>query len=131
MKVKDYMTKGIIDCDIDDEISGIAQIMESNNVGFLAVSEDEKIVGVITDRDLVIGPVMDEEEKISDYINKDIVSVDKNDDINKALELMRENKIKRLLVTDKEKYVGVLSISDLFKSDNNEEILNTLREIKN
>lgn len=130
MKVKNYMTKEVIDCEIDDDVSEVANIMEENNIGFLAVCEDEEIVGVITDRDLVVGPVADEEESIEEYITRDIVKIDKNKEITEALNLMRENKIKRLLVTDKDKYVGVLSISDLFKSDLKEEILETLIEIK-
>lgn len=130
MKVKNYMTKEVIDCEIDDDVSEVANIMEENNIGFLAVCEEEEIVGVITDRDLVVGPVADEEESIEEYVTRDIVKIDKNKEITEALNLMRENKIKRLLVTDKDKYVGVLSISDLFKSDLKEEILETLIEIK-
>lgn len=130
MKIKDYMTSDIVKCDINDEISTIAEIMDSNNVGFVAVLENDEIIGVITDRDIVIGPVMDNTTSIEDFVNKNIISLDKNDDVNKALLTMRENKIKRILVTDDERYTGVLSIYDLFDTDLKDEIFNTLREIK-
>ena len=74
MKIKDYMTKGIVCCDIEDNISTIAEIMDSNNIGFIAVLSNDKIIGVITDRDLVIGPTLDNEASIEDYINKNIIS---------------------------------------------------------
>ena len=89
-----------------------------------------KIIGVITDRDIVIGPVMNNESSIEDFISKNIISIDENSDILDALTLMKENKVKRLLITKKEKYTGVLSLSDLLDSDYNQEIINTLKEIK-
>ena len=131
MKVKDYMTKGIANCDINDEISTIAEIMDSNNIGFVPVLEEDEIIGVITDRDIVIGPVMDNITTIEDFINKNIISIDENENVTEALLLMKENKVKRLLVTSKEKYVGVLSIFDLLEIKEKEDLLNTLIEIKN
>jgi len=130
MKIKDFMTKGIVTCEIDDSINEIAEIMEANNIGFLAVVDEDEIVGVITDRDIVIGPVMDNESSIEDFISENIISIDENDDILDALTLMKENKVKRLLITKKEKYTGVLSLSDLLDSDYDQEIINTLKEIK-
>ena len=130
MKIKDYMTKGIVCCDIEDNISTIAEIMDSNNIGFIAVLSNDKIIGVITDRDLVIGPILDNENSIEDYINKNIISIDEDDNIITGLNLMKENKIKRLLVTKKGKYTGVLSISDLLTTNKTDEVINTLKEIK-
>lgn len=130
MKIKDYMTKGIVCCDIEDNISTIAEIMDSNNIGFIAVLSNDEIIGVITDRDLVIGPILDNENSIEDYINKNIISIDEDDNIITGLNLMKENKIKRLLVTKKGKYTGVLSISDLLTTNKTDEVINTLKEIK-
>lgn len=130
MKIKDYMTKGIVCCDIEDNISTIAEIMDSNNIGFIAVLSNDEIIGVITDRDLVIGPILDNEASIEDYINKNIISIDEDDNIITGLNLMKKNKIKRLLVTKKGKYTGVLSISDLLTTNKTDEVINTLKEIK-
>ena len=130
MKIKDYMTKGIVCCDIEDNISTIAEIMDSNNIGFIAVLSNDEIIGVITDRDLVIGPILDNENSIEDYINKNIISIDEDDNIITGLNLMKEKKIKRLLVTKKGKYTGVLSISDLLTTNKTDEVINTLKEIK-
>lgn len=130
MKIKDYMTKGVICCDVEDDISTIAEIMNSNNIGFIAVLKDDEIVGVLTDRDIVIGPVLDNENSIEDFLNKNIISIEEDSSVNEGLRLMKENKVKRLLVTKKGKYTGVLSTSDLLNYDSTEELLNTLREIK-
>lgn len=130
MKIKDYMTKEIVCCDIEDNISTIAETMDSNNIGFIAVLSNDEIIGVITDRDIVIGPILDNEASIEDYINKNIISIDEDDNIITGLNLMKKNKINRLLVTKKGKYTGVLSISDLLTTNKTDEVINTLKEIK-
>jgi CBS domain-containing protein len=131
MKVKDFMTKGIISCDINDSLNTIAEIMSNNDVGFIAVLDEDEIVGVITDRDIVIGPILDNVDSISDYINKSIISIDSDDNIEKAFNLMKKNKINRLLVTKNDKYIGVVSIFDFLESEFISNVFSTIKEIKN
>lgn len=131
MKVKDFMTKGIVTCYSNDSIDEIAEIMDANNIGFVAVcDDDEEIIGVITDRDIVIGPVMDNEKSIEDFYSNNIISIEENSDVDEALSLMKENKVERLLVTKKGKYTGVLSIFDLLEENDTKDIITTLKEIK-
>ena len=54
MKVKDIMTKDIVSCNINDEFKEVAKLMLNYDIGFIPVKKDKKVVGVITDRDMVI-----------------------------------------------------------------------------
>jgi len=130
MKVKDFMTENIIKCDIDDDVDIIAKVMSINDIGLVAIEKNKKIVGVITDRDLVIGPVAENTTSISDFISQDIISVESDSDIEEAFYLMKKYKVKRLLVTKKNKYIGIISISDLLDTDYEDTFFKTLKEIK-
>ena len=90
MKVKDFMTENIIKCDIDDDVDIIAKVMSINDIGLVAIEKNKKIVGVITDRDLVIGPVAENTTSISDFISQDIISVESDSDIEEAFYLMKK-----------------------------------------
>ena len=129
--IKEYMTYNVIKCNIKDNVNEVAEIMSNNDIGLVAVEDNNNIIGVITDRDLVIGPVVDDSKKIEDFITKDIVSLKEDDDIDDALITMKENKVKRLLITDDNgNYTGVLSIFDLLDSKKDKEIIATLKKIK-
>lgn len=130
MKVKDFMTDYIIKCNVNDEVDIIAKVMNINDIGFVAIEKNRKIIGVITDRDLVVGPVASNSSSINDFISEDIISIDLDSDIEDAFYLMKKYKVKRLLVTKKGKYVGVISISDLLGTDYEDTFFKTLKEIK-
>ena len=131
MKVKDYMNGRIIKCNLNDSLKDISYTMSSNNVGFLAVVDDnDNIIGVITDRDIITGPLVSNIDSIADFLNKNIISIDSEKDIEDAFYLMKKNKISRILVTIKGKYKGVLSIFDLLDNNFKDLFFDTIKEIK-
>jgi CBS domain-containing protein len=120
MKIEDIMSKDLVIGDIDDTISDIANLMREFDVGFIPIAEEQKIVGVVTDRDIVINALdndADLETEIGKYITRNIISINKDESIETAIELMGQEKIKRLLVNDGDKLVGILSISDIINTD--------------
>ena len=131
MRIKEIVKHGIISTDINSSISEAANLMKKHNIGFLPVMNNKKIVGVITDRDIVINAVAnncDPNHKIEDYISKNVVKVDCNREINEALSLMKQNKIKRIIVVDGEKLIGILSLSDIIEIDE-KNVLDTIKTI--
>lgn len=131
MKVNDILKRGLVTVDINTSIYDVANVMKKHNIGFLPVTSNNKIMGVITDRDIVINCVAnncENDSKIEDYINKNIISIDISEDVKDALKLMKDNKIKRLIVVNKEKIVGVLSLSDIIESDE-DGVLDTIKTI--
>lgn len=135
MRIKEVVNKNIIVGDVNNSITEVANIMKKNNIGFLPISDNKKIIGVITDRDIVINCISNNcnnAESISGYINKNIIHIDWNREISDALSIMAKEKIKRILVSNNMKLVGVLSLSDIINLDEKKalETIKTIWELK-
>lgn len=120
------MCKDLIVVDINTSVEEVAEIMKKYDIGFIPVSKDNKIVGVLTDRDIVVKILANKDNKIEGYLSEPI-SIDVNNDLSVALELMRKHKIKRLLVSEDNKLVGIITLSDLLNTDIN--LLESIKEI--
>lgn len=130
MKVKDIMTQYLITCENDCSIHQIAQKMKKFDIGFMIITNKDKIEGIITDRDIVIEMIAAYDHKVKDYIQKNVQTIDQNKTVEDALHIMKEKKIKRLLVTDKKRAVGVISIADILdKTDGTPTPIETLKTI--
>lgn len=116
MKVKNIMTKDVVICDIKDTFKDVALLMLNYDIGFIPVKKDKKIIGVITDRDMVIYGIANKNEEIKKCIHSALAVVNQNDDIKQCLKIMKKYKLRRLLVKDKNKLVGVISISDIINN---------------
>ena len=129
--IKDIMSKKIIFSSINSSIKDISKLMKENNVGFIPIKQNNKYIGVITDRDicLSLSIIKDLNDSIKSYITLNIVSIDINANINEALNLMSKYKVKRLLVKNKEDIIGVLSLSDILNYTNSDNIINTYKSI--
>lgn len=116
MKVKDIMSKNLIICSSDINVINISNIMKKYNIGFIPIEKNKKIIGVITDRDIVINIIsnkVNNNSSIESYVNNNIIHIEENSSIDKCLNIMKKNKVKRLIVVNKEKIVGVISLSDI------------------
>ena len=129
--IKNIMSYKIISGNTNNSIKEISTLMKDNNIGFIRIKENNKYIGVITDRDLslALSNINNINDSIKSYITNNIVYIDINDSINNALKLMRDNKIKRLMVKEKDNIVGILSLSDILNYTNNPNIINTYKTI--
>ena len=114
--MNNVMCKDLIVVDINTSVEEVAKIMKKYDIGFVPVSKDKTIVGVLTDRDIVVKILANNDNKIEGYLSKPI-SIDVSKDLKDALNLMKEHKIKRLLVNDNNKLVGVITLSDILAKD--------------
>lgn len=119
MSLENIITKNLIVASTNDDIVKISNIMKENDIGFVPICSHDKIVGVITDRDIVVNIVSnnDIDCDITNYMTKDIISVNIDSNVEDVLKVMRENKVKRVIVEDDKKVVGILSISDIINSN--------------
>ena len=129
LKIEDIMSKKIIFCNYNDTIYDIAKLMKKYDVGFLPIVKRKKIVGTITDRDIVINNTYDKHKKIDYLISNNVKSIEKDMTLEEGLEIMSEYKIKRLIVTDNKKVVGILSLSDIVGKINNDKFVNAFKSI--
>ncbi|MFA7435095.1 MAG: CBS domain-containing protein [Bacilli bacterium] len=134
MKVKDLMTKSVITVSKFDSIVSVAKKMKDYDIGFVVVVDDRnEVLGVITDRDIVLRSVTENKIDgfVDDIMTPDCVGISKIEDIKKAVEMMGDYQLKRLVVTDEaKKAIGVLSLSDIARARNSNKYVNeTLYEI--
>ena len=122
MKIKDLMHASTVEsCTIDTKLHNVAKIMKETNRGALAVvDKNNKVIGIVTDRDVCLTLATTKDKKISELVVKDAIhklkvyTINSEDSVTTALSEMRQNKVGRLPVTDKDgKLKGVISISDL------------------
>lgn len=126
--IEKIMSKNLIVLN-DSNLEDIAKAMKRYDVGMLIINENNKIKGIITDRDIVTKILANKDNKIKEYPTTNLVSIDINSDINEAIDLMKKHKIKRLLVKKNNKLVGVLSLSDLLNTVDNNILIETYKTI--
>lgn len=129
MKIEHIMSKNLVVLDINSDIYEISKIMKEKDIGFIPINEGSKIVGVLTDRDIAVKIVSNKDTKIKDYITRDIVKININNSIEEAINLMGTNKVKRLLVENNNKLVGILSLSDIINNLDSELVINNIQKI--
>ena len=126
--IEKIMSKNLIVLN-DSNLEDIAKAMKRYDVGMVIINENNKIKGIITDRDIVTKILANKDNKIKEYPTTNLVSIDINSDINEAIDLMKKHKIKRLLVKKNNKLVGVLSLSDLLNTVDNSILIETYKTI--
>lgn len=94
-----------------------AQIMSKFRIGSLIILENEKIIGIVTERDVlrkVVATGLDPSTtRIKEIMTKDVITIEADKSIDDACSLMVENNIKRLPVMDGKKLVGIITVTDL------------------
>ncbi len=115
MIVKDVMSRNIIACTSEHTILDVMRLMKDHNIGFIVIIDDKQISGVITDRDIVLSLIYNQNtnELISTIMKKDVITIDQYSHINDASDLFGNMQIRRLVVTNNGTTTGILSIADL------------------
>lgn len=133
-KVSEAMTRGVRAISPDENVIAAAQAMEELDVGVLPVCDGDELVGVVTDRDIVVRGVAQEctleETTVMDVMTEDTVCCFEDDTIEDVQEKMRESQIRRVPVIDKDHHlVGMLSLADLATRSTPREVGQTLSDI--
>lgn len=114
MNVKDVMSKEVVTCNPQDYVNEVADQMRTLDIGCLPVLSNKKLVGMITDRDIVTRSVAkDTKSKVEDVMTKSIISVSPEDSTAEASILMARNQVRRLPVVENSELVGFVSLADL------------------
>ena len=119
MRVKDAMNKVIV-IEHDVSVKDAAKIMSNKNIGSLVVLNKNKIVGFLTEKDIMKN-ISFLWKKISVVMSKNVVTIDCNESLDNAALIMAERKIRRLPVTDGDKLVGIITSTDIIA---NSDVLN-------
>jgi len=116
-QVRDIMEKNVITVDINETANNAANQMKENDISFLVIIKNGKPVGVVSERDFVqklcINNQNSSDVKISDIMSHKFRWVNPTTKIEDAIQKMLNNNIRRLLILDDEKLVGVITQTDL------------------
>lgn len=116
MKVREIMTKDIASLKSDDSIERAAQLMKQYDVGCIPVCTQDKVIGVVTDRDIAVRNVASGQEnsrKVCDIMTKDLVVGSPEMDVQDAARLMSDRQIRRLPIVENNSLVGIVALGDI------------------
>jgi CBS domain-containing protein len=116
VRISEVMTQGVVTAESGDSLRRVGELMRDRNVGSVVVCETGRPVGVITDRDLALAVVADQVDAgdvAGSHASRPIVTGEVEMDIEEAVALMIQHRIRRLPVTEGEDLVGIVTIDDL------------------
>jgi CBS domain-containing protein len=111
------MTRNIVSVGRNTPLQEAAQLMKSHDIGSIPVVDGDRIAGIITDRDIVLRGIAENNEvsgmTCGDIMSADIVAGSPDMDVHEAAEIMAKKQIRRLPVVENGKLVGMVALGDL------------------
>ena len=114
-KISDIMTDNVECCTLLDNVFEVAVKMKELNVGAIPIVDKDKLVGMITDRDIVVRGVAEKHPgstKVEDIMSSKLVTISADATSKEAANLMAEHQIRRLPVVEGDKLIGIVSLGD-------------------
>ena len=116
-KVRDVMTENPACVSPSQSLAEAARILRDEDVGSLPVCEDDRVIGIVTDRDIVIRVIAEgrepEQTTVGEISSKELVTVSPDDDFEDAMRLLAEHQVRRLPVVEEDRLVGILAQADI------------------
>ena len=122
-EVKEVMTGKVKLLHPGETVKEVAEKMKNFDIGFFPVVENDQLKGAVTDRDIIIRAIADghnpNETKVSDVMTPNVTTVYTDQDVSDVAELMKKNKIRRIVVLNKadNNVAGICSLGDISAHD--------------
>ncbi|AEV70634.1 CBS domain-containing protein [Acetivibrio clariflavus] len=117
MKVRDKMTKNVEYVKPTNTVVEAAQVMQKLNVGSVPVFDQNKVVGMVTDRDIVVRNVAHgkspQDTKVQDVMTSQVTTVTPDMEVEEVSKIMAQQQIRRVPVVENNQLVGILSLGDI------------------
>ena len=116
MYVIDTIRKSAVAVTPDRPVAEAAAVMEVAGVGALAVVDGERLVGLVTDRDLTVRALarrLSPDARVDSVMSTPVVTIDASADLHEAFALFRTSPIRRLAVVRDGRFVGMVTVDDL------------------
>jgi CBS domain-containing protein len=114
-KIRDIMTDQVECCTLLDNVFEVAVKMKELNVGAIPIVDKDRLVGMITDRDIVVRGVAEKHPgstKVEDIMSDKLITISADASTKEAADLMAEHQIRRLPVVEGDKLIGIVSLGD-------------------
>jgi CBS domain-containing protein len=117
-KVRDLMSRQTFKMAASSSVSEAARKMRAENIGAIVVEDSGTICGIVTDRDIAVRAVADGRDPntttLAAICSKDITTISPDEDIDRAIQIMRQKAIRRVPVVDaQDQPIGMVSLGDL------------------
>lgn len=125
MKVSEIMTSNVDMCTVDTPIQEVAAHMQKLDVGSIPITDNGKLVGIITDRDIVtrgVAAQLSLDTPVSQILSTHLITGSPDMDIEEAADLMAKNQVRRLPIVESERLVGIVSLGDIAVKDPTEHL---------
>jgi CBS domain-containing protein len=132
--IKDVMTSDPCTIDADKSVAYAAKMMRDEDVGVAPIVESDKLVGMLTDRDIAVRVVAEgkdpERVTVREVASKQVVTVDPQQDLEEALRIMAKHQVRRLPVVEEDgRLVGVVAQADVAREGDDTETGQLVQEI--
>jgi len=131
--VKDAMTADVKTASPSQSLSDVARLMKQEGVGSVPVVDGARLIGVVTDRDIVVRGIADGSDphaiKAGDIASRDVVTVRPDDDLDEVLRLMGQHQVRRVPVVDDGQLVGVVAQADVAHEAKEKDVGHVVEEI--
>jgi CBS domain-containing protein len=133
-RCREIMTRSVTTATREMSLQAVAALMRDGDMGSLPVVENGKLVGIVTDRDIVVRAVAegrDAQAAIGDVMTKEIFAVRAEDFVFEAIRLMGDKQVRRVpVINESGELVGIIAMADVaLETEDEREIAETLEEI--
>jgi CBS domain-containing protein len=131
--IKEVMTRDVSACEPNATVADAAKVMAQEDVGPVPIVEDGRLVGIVTDRDIVVRVVAEGRDPnattVKEIASTDLVTVSPGDDLDEALTLLAERQVRRLPVVEGDRLVGIVAQADVARLGKDKQTGEVVEEI--
>ena len=123
------MTESVVTAAPVCSVREVAELMRERNVGSVVLVEDDRPVGFVTDRDLAVSVIADGRDfgdRATDHASAPVITVAPATEVGEAADLMVRHAVRRLVVVDSERLIGILTLDDIASRTGDAEIAHEL-----
>jgi len=132
-KISEVMTTDVRSCEPSTTVREVARVMASEDVGPVPIVENGRLVGIVTDRDLVVRVLAEGQDPDSTTVeriaSRETVSVSPDQDLDEALRLLARHQVRRLPVVEGDRLVGIVAQADVAREGDDRKTGDTVEQI--
>lgn len=117
MKIEDVMVTDVVTVNKELSVFEAAEMLKSKDIGCVIITENAKIAGIATERDIihkvVAGSLDPKNTNLEQIMTKDVLTLGKDNLVREAVDLMEVKNIKKLPIVDEGKLIGIVTMTDL------------------
>jgi len=131
--IKEVMTRNVRACEPNATVAEAAQVMAREDVGPVPIVEDGRLVGLVTDRDIVVRVVAEGRDPnattVKEIASTELVTVSPDDNLDEALNLLARRQVRRLPVVEGDRLVGIVAQADIARLGKDKQTGEVVEEI--